>query len=203
MRLLRPLGFVLGLVVALGVLAGRRSAVRYAAALEHAPVAPSDPTIAPSTTRGQRVARLVLGAVGVAVLLLGLWKLLHAVLPASYGWLAVWLVGAILLHDAVVAPVLVGLRAVAHRSLVRLPAPALAVAKGAFVVSGLLVLVVVPELWAQHLGTANPTVLPGRYGLRLLATVAVVAAASLGVVVLLVLRDRGAALLGRSGARRP
>ena len=50
----------------------------------------------------------------------------------------------------------------------------------------LLVLVVVPEIWAQHLGPLNPTVLPGDYGRRLLLTLAVIA----------VLTTAGAAALG-------
>ena len=188
MRLLRPLALVLGLLVALGVLAGRRTADRYVATLE--PVAPPEPAVAPSATPGQRVARLLLGAVGVGVLLVGLWKLVHAVLPASYGWLAVFLLAAVVLHDALVAPVLVGLRYAAHRALARLPGPALAVVTAAFLLAGLLALVVVPELWAQHLGPANPTVLPGAYGLRLLAVVLVLAATSSVAVAFLVRRSR-------------
>ncbi|SEQ47845.1 hypothetical protein [Microlunatus flavus] len=122
-----------------------------------------------------RRARLVLGGVGVAVLLYGVWTLADAVLPASYAWLVVWLLGAVVLHDLVVAPVLVGLRWVAHRVLGALPPAALAVLLGAGLLCGLLVLVVAPMLWAQHLGPANPTVLPGAYGLRLVVSVLVLA----------------------------
>ena len=190
MRLLRPLALVLGLLVALGVLAGRRTADRYVATLE--PVAPPEPAVAPSATPGQRVARLLLGAVGVGVLLVGLWKLVHAVLPASYGWLVVFLAGAIVLHDALIAPVLVVLRSGAHRRFRRLPALALAIISGAFLVVGLLVVVVVPELWAQQLGPANPTVLPGAYGLRLLGAAIVVAVGTAVAVAVVVLRTRRA-----------
>ena len=46
----------------------------------------------------------------------------------------------------------------------------------------MLVLVVVPEIWAQHLGTANPTILPGDYAGRLLVVLAVVAGLTLVAV---------------------
>ena len=58
------------------------------------------------------------------------------------------------------------------------------------VVGGVLVLVVVPEIWAQHLGTANPTVLPGDYAGRLLVVLAVVAGLTLVAVAVATARAR-------------
>ncbi len=186
MRLLRTLGTLLGLAVVLGVVAGRAALTPVARrAVVHAQqdLPALEPTIPTSPSRRVRQVRLALAAAGLVVLLVGAWKVLHAVQAPSYVWLAVWLLGAILLNDAVIAPVVVVLRAVTHRALGRLPAAALAWLKGGFVVGGVLVLVVVPEIWAQHLGTANPTILPGDYTGRLLLVLAVVAVLTLVAVV--------------------
>lgn len=78
------------------------------------------------------------------------------------------------------------LRAGTHRGLPDWGEPAIALVKAGFLVGGLLVLVVVPEIWAQHLGPQNPTVLPGSFAHRLLVTLAVITAATaLGAAVVL------------------
>lgn len=191
MRLQRTLGTGVGLVAVAGILAVRAAlgpAARRAVlkAQEDRPVTePAIPT-GPAGAAGRRVRviRLTLAAAGLVVLLVGAWKVLNAVQPQSYVWLAAWLLGAILLSDAVIAPVVTVLRALAHRTMPR-RGSALAWLKGGFVVAGVLVVVVVPEIWAQHLGTANPTILPGDYTSRLLVAIAVVGVIALTLALIL------------------
>lgn len=193
MRPLRTLGTVLGLAVAVGVIAGRAAltpVARRAVVQAQQDLPAPEPAIPTSPSARVRQVRLALAAAGLLVLLLGAWKVLHAVQPPSYVWLAVWLLGAILLNDLVVAPVVTVLRALSRRAFRRLPEAAFAWLKGGFVVGGVLVLVVVPEIWAQHLGTANPTVLPGDYGARLGVVLAVVAVLSLLAAGVTVVRRR-------------
>jgi hypothetical protein len=192
MRILRALGLTWGLAAALGVLVSRTALNRYAAGLEVQTRTPAaaPPTAEPAPGPAVRRVRAVLGGIGLLVLLTGVWKVLHAVQPASYVWLLIWLGGAVVLHDAVLAPVLTLLRAGTSRGLPALPEPALALVKGGFLAGGLLVLVVAPEIWAQHLGPLNPTVLPGSYARRLLVALAVIAAVTLAGVVLLLRRAR-------------
>lgn len=186
MRPLRTLGTVLGLAVVVGVLAGRAALVpvaRQAVVRAQQDLPAPEAGIPTSSSAGVRRVRLTLAAAGLVVLLVGAWKVLHAVQPPSYVWLAIWLLGAILLNDAVIAPVVGVLRALTHRVLGGLPSAALAWLTGGFVVAGVLVLVVAPEIWAQHLGTANPTVLPGDYLGRLLVVLAVIAGLTLVITV--------------------
>ena len=192
MKVLRALGLAWGLTAALGVLTSRRALTRYAEGLraEAASPAVAPPTAGPAPGPAVRRARLVFGGIGLVVLLTGVWKVLHAVQPASYVWLVVWLLGAVVLHDAVLVPVLSLLRAGTHRGLPALPEPALALVKAGFLVGGLLVLVVVPEIWAQHLGPLNTTVLPGSYARRLLVTLAVVAGLTAAGVAVVLRRSR-------------
>lgn len=193
---LRALGTGVGVVAVAGILAVRAAlgpAVRRVVveAREDLPVAEPAIPAGPAGPSGRRVrtVRLSLATAGLLVLLVGVWKVLHAVQPASYVWLAVWLLGAILLTDALIAPLVMVLRALAHRVL-PVPGSALAWLKGGFVVGGVLVLVVVPEIWAQHLGTANPTILPGQYAGRLVVVLAVVAAGTVVVTLVAAARTR-------------
>jgi hypothetical protein len=130
--------------------------------------------------------RLALGAAGVAVAVDGLVVALRTVPWTSNLGIAIWLVGAIILHDAVLVPAVTVLRAGAHRAGHRLPEAALALVSGGFVVVGVLSLFALPEIWAQHLGPLNPSVLAGAYGQALAVTwlvVAVLTAAGIAVVV--------------------
>lgn len=107
MRPLRALATGVGLVVAVGVLAGRAALAPVArrAVLKARDEVPAlEPAIPTSSNGRVRSVRLALAAAGLIVLLVGAWKVLHAVQPVSYVWLAVWLLCAILLNDVVVAP---------------------------------------------------------------------------------------------------
>jgi hypothetical protein len=194
-KVLRALGLAWGLAATLGILASRSAVTRYADRLQSENPAPAaaPPTAEAAPGAAVRRARVVIGGIGLLLLLTGVWKVLHAVQPASYVWLVVWLGGAVVLHDGVLVPLLSLLRTGTRRGLPALPEPAIAVVKAGLVVGGLLVLVVVPEIWAQHLGPLNPTVLPGSYARRLVVTLAAVA----------VLTAAGAAVVTRRSAGRP
>ncbi len=198
---LRLVGLLFGLASAAVVLAGRavvnRSVTGYLASAP--PVAAGDPVpaadVAPRAAGRQRwsavtVARAVLGGVGVVVLLVGAWKVLQAVHPENYLWLVLWLAAAVVLHDGVLDPLLVLLGSASHRGLRRLPDAAVAVVRGGFVLAGLLVLVVVPMIYAKHLGPLNPTILPGDYAARLVASLVVIAVFTVVAAALVVLRAR-------------
>lgn len=192
MKVLRALGLAWGLAAVLGILLGRGALTRYAAGLQAETGAPAaaPPTAEPAPGAAVRRARVVAGGVGLLVLLIGVWKVLHAVQPASYGWLVVWLGAAVVLHDAVLAPLLTLLRAGTDRLVPALPEPAIALVRAGFLVGGLLALVVVPEIWAQHLGSLNPTVLPGDYARRLLVALAVIAVLTVVGAIALTRRSR-------------
>lgn len=141
--------------------------------------------------------RLAVGAVGVAVAGYGVVVLLGTVPWTSYLGLAVWLLAAVVLHDAVLVPAVSALRAAAHRAGRRLPGAAVALVEAGFVVGGVLSLIALPEIWAQRLGPLNPTVLPGAYGPALVTTWLVVAILAAAGVAIIVVRSR------RPADRRP
>lgn len=112
--------------------------------------------------------RIVTGALGLALMTVG------AVLLVTGGQLkdvALWLAGAIVLHDGIVAPLVLGV------GLLLAAVPARGTVRGALIVAGCLTVVALPVLLRP--GTPkNPTVLPLDYvrnWLLALAAVAVLA----------------------------
>ncbi|WP_030689319.1 hypothetical protein [Streptomyces globisporus] len=118
------------------------------------------------------VLRYGLGALGVALVGLGAW--LVAAEPDPLG-VSVWLAGALVLHDGILAPLVlaVGLLLVGRRRRGPL--------RGALLVAGSVVLVTLPLL-VRPGAPPNPSALPLPYG-RNLAIVLVSVAVVTGVPV--------------------
>lgn len=114
-----------------------------------------------------KTARIVLVAVGVLVLVVGVAVLLRDVAPRRYLGLGAWLLGALVVHDAVIAPVVLGVGALLRRAGRRMPGGVLIIVQVALVVAAVVTALVVPEILKQAIGTANPTVLPLPYGVNL------------------------------------
>jgi len=125
------------------------------------------PAVPASTGRGVRAARAVLLVVGVALIGVGGWVLTDTVSPTRYGGLLVWLIGAVLAHDAVIAPVVAGVALLVGRTGRRVRPAVIAIVQVGVVVGVVLTLIVVPEIVAKARGPKNDTVLPFDYGARL------------------------------------
>ncbi|WP_329124392.1 hypothetical protein [Streptomyces sp. NBC_01353] len=118
-------------------------------------------------------ARYVCGALGVALMALG------AVLVVRTGtaWdVAVWLVGAIVLHDGVIAPLVLAV------GLLIAAAPARGAVRGGLIVAGCLTLVALP-LMVRPGAPPNPTALPLDYVRNWLVLMGVVAVGAGALVV--------------------
>ncbi|UFS59717.1 hypothetical protein [Subtercola endophyticus] len=141
-----------------------------------------------------RVRVLLIGA-GAAVLVLGAVVLFALQSPMAILGVVAWLLGAIILHDAVLSPIVLGVSVLARRAGRRVSRVVLLIIQGAVIVGAILTLLVVPEIYAKTLGPA-PTVLPFDYVLRLalmwLALIVVTAA----VCVLYLRRARATAARG-------
>ncbi len=126
------------------------------------------------------IARLVLGAVGVAVGGYGAFLLVSRTSTESLVATGVWLAAGVLLHDVVLSLAVIGVGAVVTRLL---PVPVRLPAVVALVVVGSLTLVAVPVLGRFGAKADNPTLLDrpylGSWLVLLALTVAVVAVAGL------------------------
>lgn len=147
-------------------------------------------------------ARRVLIGIGVAGLLAGAWLLLTTVKPAGLVGLAVWFAAAILLHDAILSPLLFAAGWMLRRTGRRLPLAAIAIVQVAAVVGGIGSVLLLPAIQAKRLGTRNPSVLPLDYAANLAGIWIVLAVVTAVAVTIVVVRSRRRATAGVASAGR-
>jgi cation transport ATPase len=122
------------------------------------------PAIRPATVARWRV---VLIGVGLLLLLVGGITLLNDVNPKRYIGIASWFLGALIIHDGIIAFVVVGINVALRRAGRRVPLPVLLILQGAIVVGAIMALIVFPEIMKQAIGTGNATLLPLDYARNL------------------------------------
>jgi hypothetical protein len=142
--------------------------------------------------------RLVLVVAGIGLLGFGGIVFLLDVNPSNYPGLAVWLAGAIVLHDGVAALAVFGATVLVRRAH-GIPFVVRAIVQGAAVVALVVTVLVLPEFLAIAMGPANPSVLPLDYaGNLLLFHAGLVAVTAVAVVIALALRRRTARTAART-----
>lgn len=136
-----------------------------------------------------RATRTLLAAAGVAVVLYGAWLLVRGQSVSQLVQVVEWAAAAVIIHDALLAPLAFGVGWVVQRRLPRRSAPGVAVALilvGTVAVAGFAVLT------RSHDGSGNTTLLDRDYPVGLLL---VAVGVSAGVAVAAVLgrlrRSRG------------
>jgi len=117
-----------------------------------------------TATRRWQVALIT---VGVALLGVGGIVLLMDVNPSRYVGIAIWFLGALIIHDGIAAMVVFGISIAMRRFGRRIPGFVIAVIQGALVIAAIFAAIVVPEILKQSIGSANPTILPLNYALNL------------------------------------
>ncbi|PZF58390.1 hypothetical protein DEJ23_05205 [Curtobacterium sp. MCSS17_008] len=139
-----------------------------------------------------RAVRIVLVVLGVLVMAFGAYVLVTTVRPNRIWGLATWLLAAVVLHDAVLSPFVVGAGLLLRRTGRRLGTGVLVVVQTAVVLGTVLALVVLPEIAAKDHGRQNPTVLPFDYTTRLVVVEGVLVAVVVVTLVVGVVRARRA-----------
>ena len=150
------------------------------------------PTGSAGVGRGIRFGQISLLAVGLALLAWGAYVMVDTVALPRITGLAIWIVAAIILHDAILAPILFGTGLLLRRAGQSVPGTVIAVVQGVLVVGSMMSLIVVPILVAQNFTPNNPTILPLNYGLNLGIFWLVLLALGSGLSVWLYLRARRA-----------
>ena len=122
--------------------------------------------------------QIALIALGLAFFVVGGITLLNDVNPKRYIGIAIWFVGALVIHDGIISFVVFGANIVMRKTggRLRIPLPAVLIVQGALVIAAIMTLVVVPAALKKSIGTGNATLLPLDYGLHLLVFYGVLAA---------------------------
>ena len=128
------------------------------------------PTATGTTATGTTATRRwQVGLIGFGVALLGLGGivLLMDVDPSRYIGIAIWFVGALIVHDGLGAMAVFGISVLMRRFGRRIPFAVIAIVQGALVIAAIVAALVIPEILKKNIGSANPTILPLDYGLNL------------------------------------
>ena len=149
-------------------------------------------TTTPAVSSRMRTARVALVGLGVLGLAWGAYVLVDTVAVQRLPGVALWIGAAIVLHDAVLSPLVFGLGVLTRRAGHRLAGSVIVTVQAAIVLGSLLGLIVVPAIVAQGLGPKNPTVLPLDYALNLGVAWLVLAVGSIAVSLWFYVRTRRA-----------
>ncbi len=146
----------------------------------------SPATLQPTPDEDHRAGPLfwISAGVGWAVIAWGLRGVFQHSLDTRPANLARFVVGGALLHDLIVAPLVIVAGVLVARAV---PGRARAVVQGALAVSGMVALFSYPLVRAYGLAANNPTSLPHNYGLNLVVVLGLVWAAA-GAAVLVRLK---------------
>ena len=128
--------------------------------------------------------RYALVTFGIALLGLGGVVLLIQVDPAKYIGIAIWFLGALIIHDGIIAFVVFGIGLLMRRASKKIPFGVLVIVQAALVLGALMTAIVVPEILKKNIGTANPTILPLQYGPNLAIFYGVLAVATAAAIAL-------------------
>ena len=146
--------------------------------------------IAASTSQRMRSIRLVLLGVGVLLLAWGAFVMFDSVRLTRIPGVALWIAAAIVLHDAILAPIVFACGIALRRAGRRVTGTVIAIVQGAIVVGSIVSLIAVPTIVAKNFAPANPTVLPLNYGLNLGIFWLVLAVLTVGLSVWAFMRGR-------------
>ncbi len=138
--------------------------------------------------------RLALGALGVALGLFGVFRLLTQVDPADLVQLAIWLVAALILHDGVLSPAILAVGAV----LTRIPPRARGALQGGLIAGSLITVIALPLIHRENTQPVAKAILQQDFTANLAILLGLVAAGSVATYLTQLVRQHRAP--PRSGA---
>ena len=133
-----------------------------------------------------RTWRIVLAAAGILLLLYGAISLLTNVDVGTLLLLALWLIGAVVIHDGIVSPLVIGVGWALHRVV---PPRARRYVQGGLIAAGLITVVAIPMIAQQGALPASKALLQQSFGGNLTLLLGIVGAVSLLLYAVRVARD--------------
>jgi hypothetical protein len=133
--------------------------------------------------------RIVLAVAGLALGAFGIFRLVTQIPPANLLILAVWLAAALIIHDALLAPSVVGVGWLLRRFV---PDRGRRFLQLALIMIALVMVIAIPMILLRGSQPAVKALLLRDYGANLIMIVGVIAAVSLILYAVRVARDRSA-----------
>jgi hypothetical protein len=133
--------------------------------------------------------RIILAVAGIALGAFGVFRLLTQIPAYNLVILAVWLIAALVIQDAIVAPSVVGVGWLLRRHV---PDRGRRYLQVALIMSALIAAIAVPMIFLRGSQPSVKALLLRNYGFNLILIIAIVAVISLLLYVVRVARDRSA-----------
>jgi hypothetical protein len=144
--------------------------------------------------------RLPLGIAGVLLGLFGVFRLVTQVPPFPLFILALWLVGALVIHDGILSPVVVGV----GWAIARVVRPrARRYLQVALIMAALVTVIAIPMIYRQDSQPRAKSMLLQNFGLNLTLLIGLIAALSLLAYAVRVARDHSGQRPSAAGAPPP
>ena len=133
--------------------------------------------------------RIIVAAAGIALGAFGVFRLMSELPTYSLLILGVWLLAALVIQDAILAPSVVGVGWLLRRYV---PDRGRRFLQVALIISGLIIVIAVPMIFLRGTQPAVKALLLRNYGFNLILIIAIIGVISLILYALRVARDRSA-----------
>lgn len=130
--------------------------------------------------------RLPLGIAGVLLLLFGVFRLLTQEPSDKMVILALWLIGALVIHDGILSPIVVGVGWAVARVV---PPRARRYLQAGLIMAGMVTIIAIPMIYRRDSQPKSKAILQQNYGGNLTLLLALIAALSLLAYAVRVARD--------------
>lgn len=134
-------------------------------------------------------ARIIFAIAGIALGLFGIFRLLTQIPGPSLLLLAIWLVGALIIHDGLLSPAVVGVGWLLHRFV---PDRARRYLQAGLIMSAIATVIAVPMIYLRDSQPPSKALLAQNYGGNLLVIIAIIAVVTAISYAARVVRDRSA-----------
>lgn len=131
--------------------------------------------------------RIGLAAAGALLALFGVFRLVTEVPHGKLIVLAFWLIGALIIHDGILSPLVVSVSWILARAV---SARARRYLQFALIAASLVTVVALPMIHRQKVGPASKVLLRQNFGANLTIIIAVIAVLTLAAYAVRVARDR-------------
>jgi hypothetical protein len=131
--------------------------------------------------------RIILAVAGILLLLFGVFRLVTEIPTRSVLLLVVWLIAALVIHDGVLSPAVVGVGWLLRRFV---PDRARRYLQLALIMSGLVTVIAIPMIFLRGSQPAVKAILLRNYGANLTLLIGIIGAVSLALYAVRVARDR-------------
>ncbi|MEP6697208.1 MAG: hypothetical protein ABJA34_10055 [Pseudonocardiales bacterium] len=139
--------------------------------------------------------RIAIGTAGVALGLFGVYRLFTQVPLDNLFALARWLIGAVILHDLILSPLVVGAGWAISRVV---PSPGRGFVQAGLIIAGLITVIAIPMIYREDTHPRSKAILQQDYSRNLAILLGIIAGVALLAYAARVARDRSHRSVGLS-----